>query len=94
MFARGIDAYGRPGDIAVALSTSGTSANVIRGLVRARERGLWTVLFTGSATVAPGVNVATADAVIRVPSADVPRVQEATMHLGHTLCELIEAAQL
>jgi D-sedoheptulose 7-phosphate isomerase len=89
--ARRIGAYGRSGNIPAA--ASGLSVNVIRGLARARVRGLRTVQFTGVVTVATGVEVAISDSLARVPSADVPRVQEATNHLANTLCVLVEAAQ-
>ncbi|MGI5239064.1 HAD-IIIA family hydrolase [Dactylosporangium sp. CA-139066] len=88
VFARQVEALGRPGDVAVGLSTSGESANVVRALRRARELGLVTVAMTG----ATGGRVDdVADICIRVPSRQTPYVQEAYMHLGHSICELVEA---
>jgi D-sedoheptulose 7-phosphate isomerase len=87
VFARQVRALGRPGDVAVGLSTSGTSGNVVRGLEAARETGLATVAFTGASG---GKLVDLADVCVRVPSEDTPRVQELTMLLGHTLCEIVE----
>src|SRR5829696_7170616 len=84
VFARQIRGLGRPGDVAVGLSTSGTSGNVVRGLEAARELGLVTVAFTGASG---GKLVDLADVCVRVPSEDTPRVQELCMLLGHTLCE-------
>jgi D-sedoheptulose 7-phosphate isomerase len=87
VFARQLAGLGRPGDVAVGLSTSGTSANVVRALETARELGLVTIALTG----AGGGKVAAAvDVCVRVPSEDTPRVQELCMLLGHTLCELVE----
>ncbi len=87
VFARQVRALGRPGDVAVGLSTSGTSENVVLGLAAAREAGLVTVAFTGAAG---GKLADLADVCIRVPSEDTPRVQELCMLLGHTLCEIVE----
>lgn len=86
VFARGVEAFGRPGDVAIGLTTSGRSANVLHGLRVARERGLVTAVFTGE-----GGRDLPADEVFCIPSSDTQEVQEATMHLGHTLCELVEA---
>ena len=87
VFARQVHALGRPGDVAVGLSTSGTSENVTRGLAAARELGLVTVAFTGASG---GKLLDVADLCVRVPSEDTPRVQELCMLLGHTLCEIVE----
>jgi D-sedoheptulose 7-phosphate isomerase len=89
VFARQLLAAGRPGDVAVGLTTSGNSINVVRGIEVAAEAGMTTVAFTGS----PGGKAADlAQISIRVPSADTARVQEACMHLGHTICGMVEAA--
>jgi D-sedoheptulose 7-phosphate isomerase len=87
VFARQIRGLGRPGDVAVGLTTSGNSANVVNALLAARETGLVTVALTGSSG---GKVAAIADVCIRVPTDDTPRVQEACMHLGHTICEIVE----
>lgn len=87
VFARQVRALGRPGDVAVGLTTSGTSGNVVRGLEAAREIGLVTVALTGESG---GKLLDLADICIRVPSEDTPRVQELCMLLGHTLCEIVE----
>jgi D-sedoheptulose 7-phosphate isomerase len=89
VFARQLDALCRPHDVAVGLSTSGASANVVRGLETARERGAFTVGITGG----HGGKVAhVAEAAIVVPSTDTPRIQEAHLFLGHELCHLVEQA--
>lgn len=87
VFARQIRGLGRPGDVAVGLTTSGNSANVVNALAAARETGLVTVALTGSSG---GKVAAVADFCIRVPTDDTPRVQEACMHLGHSICEIVE----
>jgi D-sedoheptulose 7-phosphate isomerase len=87
VFARQVRALGRPGDVAVGLTTSGNSANVLNALIAAREVGLFPVALTGRS----GGKVAdVADICIRVPTDDTPRVQETCMHLGHTICEIVE----
>jgi D-sedoheptulose 7-phosphate isomerase len=87
VFARQVAGLGRPGDVAVGLSTSGSSANVVRALETARELGLVTVALTGASG---GKVAAVADVCVRVPSEETPRIQELSMLLGHTLCELVE----
>jgi len=87
VFARQLAGLGRPGDVAVGLSTSGNSANVVRALETARELGLVSVALTGASG---GKVAAVVDVCIQVPSEDTPRVQELCMLLGHTLCELVE----
>lgn len=89
VFVRGIEAHGRPGDIAIGISTSGDSGNVLAGVDAARERGLVTVGLLGKG----GGKLASAvDYPITVPSHDTPRIQESHITIGHILCELIEAA--
>lgn len=87
VFARQIRALGRAGDVAVGLTTSGNSANVVNALLAAQQAGLVTAALTGQA----GGKVADlADFCIRVPTDDTLRVQEACLHLGHTICEIVE----
>jgi D-sedoheptulose 7-phosphate isomerase len=87
VFARQVRALGRSGDVAVGLTTSGNSRNVIEALNAADEIGIFTVALTGQSG---GKVAGTVDVCIQVPSNDTPRVQEACMHLGHTICEIIE----
>ena len=86
-FARMATAIGKPGDVLVGLSTSGNSANVVRALAAGREAGLVTVGLTGRDG---GRLAAVAEHCIRVPSDDTARIQEACLHVGHTICELVE----
>ena len=87
VFARLVSAYGRPGDVALAISTSGNSPNVLEAVREARSRGLRTIGLTGrrGGKLAPAVDVA-----IVVPSDDTQRIQEAHIAVGHVLCELVE----
>ena len=87
VFARQVRAFGRPGDVAVALSTSGASANVLAGLAAARESGLATVGITGPRGDALA---ALCDQCIRIPAEQTPQIQEGTMLVLHTICELVE----
>ncbi|HEX6754638.1 MAG TPA: SIS domain-containing protein [Mycobacteriales bacterium] len=87
VFARQVRGLGVAGDVAVGLSTSGNSENVVRALEAARALGLVTVALTGADG---GKAAAVADICIRVPTDETPRVQEACLHLGHTICELVE----
>jgi D-sedoheptulose 7-phosphate isomerase len=89
VFARQIDALGREGDVALALSTSGDSANVMAGVEAARRRALDVVGFTGKSG---GRLAGACDVVLRVPSGRVARIQEGHILLGHVVCELVEAA--
>ena len=87
VFARQVEAFGRPGDVAVGLTTSGTSGNVLSGLETARRLGLGTIAFTGRAA---GLALP-ADVHVAVPSDRTPRVQEVHGTLLRIVCELIEA---
>jgi D-sedoheptulose 7-phosphate isomerase len=86
-FARAVRGLGSRGDVLVALSTSGRSANVVQALAAARERGLVTVALVGE----PGSPVeAGSDHVLRVPGPSTARIQEGQMVLAHTIVELVE----
>ena len=87
VFVRQIEALGRRGDVAVGITTSGTSPNVTRALVAARERGLTTIALTGRDG---GETGRVADVHLNVPSTSTPRVQEVHRTILHVLCELIE----
>jgi len=89
IFARQIESLCRPGDVAVGLSTSGNSSNVLQGVEAAASLDALTVGFTG----ADGGKLArSVDIPIVVPHTRTCRVQEAHLFLGHTLCEIVEAA--
>ncbi|ORB46331.1 phosphoheptose isomerase [Mycobacterium paraseoulense] len=89
VFVRQVLAAGRAGDVVVGLTTSGNSPNVVRALEAAAAAGMTTVALTG----ARGGKVAdVAEFCVRVPSDNTGRVQEACLHLGHSICEMVEAA--
>jgi D-sedoheptulose 7-phosphate isomerase len=87
VFERQIEALGRPGDVALGITTSGSSANVVRALEAARGLKLTTIALTGRDGGAAG---RAADLHINVPSDATPRVQEVHMTLLHVICDLIE----
>lgn len=87
IFARQIEALGRPGDLAIALSTSGRSPNVIAGLRAARAGGLSAAALGGADGGMLGM---LADPVLLVPSAETARIQEMHIALGHMLCASLE----
>ncbi|HKY21723.1 MAG TPA: SIS domain-containing protein [Vicinamibacterales bacterium] len=87
VFVRQIEALGRPGDVAVGISTSGSSDNVLAGLQCAKSRGLKTVAFTGGNGGPVGQAV---DVHVNVPQGTTPRVQELHRSLIHAVCDLIE----
>jgi D-sedoheptulose 7-phosphate isomerase len=89
VFARQVLGVGRPGDVVVGLTTSGNSLNVVRALDAAAQAGMTTVALTGERG---GKAAVTAQIAIRIPADDTALVQEACMHLGHTICEMVEAA--
>src|SRR5262245_27370318 len=87
LFARQVEALCRPGDVAIGISTSGNSENVVRGLRAAREAGATTVAFTGEGG---GRLAGQVDVSIFIPSRTTARIQEMHLLLGHTLCALLE----
>ena len=87
IFARQIEAHGRKGDVAIAISTSGNSLNVLRGAEAARSRGLITIGWTGATG---GKLVDLVEYCFCVPSTETARIQECHLTMGHVLCELIE----
>jgi D-sedoheptulose 7-phosphate isomerase len=90
IFSRQVQALCRPGDVAIGISTSGQSTNVINGLRAARKIGATAAALTGGNQY-DLLDDAT-DLVVRVPSFDTPRIQEMHMLLGHALCAALEEA--
>lgn len=86
VFARQIDALGEAGDVLVAISTSGRSANVLRAAAAAAERGLAVVALVGETAAEP---LAAADVRLAVPSADTQRIQEMHAIILHAWGELL-----
>jgi D-sedoheptulose 7-phosphate isomerase len=91
IFARQIEALAQPGDVALGISTSGNSPNVLRGLLRARDiGGVTTAAFLGRS----GGEIKDAvDHAIIVPAQETARIQECHLTLGHILCELVDTAR-
>lgn len=87
VFSRHVEAHGRPGDTLVAISTSGSSANVVKAAEAARRKKMRVIAMTGEKdSLLSGM----ADVVLAVPTAETPRIQEMHILIGHTLCEIIE----
>jgi D-sedoheptulose 7-phosphate isomerase len=87
IYVRQIEALARPGDVAIGISTSGKSPNVLKALRTAKEMGVYTVGFTGrDGGDMPGV----CDVALIVPSDVTARIQEMHILIGHTLCDVIE----
>lgn len=87
VFARQLQALASAGDVAVAISTSGNSPNVIEAVMTARRMGIFTIGLTGASG---GRLRGLVDALIAVPSDDTPRVQECHILIGHALCDAVE----
>ena len=87
VFSRQLEALARPGDIAIGISTSGNSPNVVLALLVARKMGLHTVALTGRTGGSLLKNV---DHCICVPSNETPRIQECHILVGHIISELVE----
>lgn len=89
VFAKQVLALGQRGDVALGISTSGRSENVLRGLAKAKEKGLFTIgLGGGLGGEMPKVT----DLLLLVPSEETPRIQEAHLFFIHLVCELVEEA--
>lgn len=87
IFARQIEALGKPGDVAIGISTSGTSPNIINALQTARAQNLKTIGLTGRDG---GTMKDLCDLALIVPSNTTARIQEMHITLGHTLCGALE----
>lgn len=87
VFSRQIESLVAPQDVLVALSTSGSSPNIVRGVEQGRARGSYVAAFTGETG---GALVEKVDLLLNVPSRDPQRIQEAHITIGHIACSLIE----
>jgi len=87
VFSRQIEALARSGDVAIGISTSGKSPNVVKGLLTAKKMGLHTIGLTGANG---GPMADQADQSICVPSEETPRIQECHILIGHIISELVE----
>jgi D-sedoheptulose 7-phosphate isomerase len=89
VFSRQLQAIAVPGDVAVGISTSGNSQNVVEALLCARKMGLYTIGMTGASG---GKMRDLVETLIAVPSGETPRIQECHILVGHALCEVVEEA--
>jgi phosphoheptose isomerase len=89
VFARQVEALGAPGDVLIAITTSGSSKNVVAAVAAARTRGMQVIGLTGSGGAA---FVAGCDAGLAVPSANTESNQELHITIGHLVCEAVDAA--
>jgi len=89
IFSRAVQGKGRKGDVLMAISTSGNSPNVVKAAEAARKKGMRVISLTGSSG---GKLLEISDVIMRVPSKDIPRIQECHITIGHIICELVEAA--
>jgi D-sedoheptulose 7-phosphate isomerase len=87
VFAKQVEALGRQGDVLVAISTSGTSENILRAVHQARQGGLLTIAMTGSTG---GPLAAAAELSLKVPSENSQRIQESHITIGHIVLDLLE----
>jgi D-sedoheptulose 7-phosphate isomerase len=91
VFARQVAGLAQPGDVLIAISTSGKSKNVLRALEQAKESGCQTIGLTGALTGGPAETLATlCDVVVAVPSTRTARIQEAHITIGHLWCEMVD----
>lgn len=87
VFARMVKAQGKQGDVLIAISTSGNSANILQAIKVANEQKMVTIGLTGEDG---GKMKDLCKYLIKVPSTDTPRIQEAHILMGHIICELVE----
>ena len=87
VFARELTAFARPEDVLIGITTSGTSANVLRALEAARAVGAGTIGLTGERA---GDLAGLCDRLIQVPARETARIQELHIGVGHALCQIVE----
>ena len=89
VFSRQLEALGQPGDVFIAISTSGRSPNVLKGIETARAKGLKIIVLTGSGGTAMA---ALADIAISAACPETPYIQQVHLIAGHAICAMVEAA--
>ncbi len=91
VYSRMVKATGKKNDVLIGISTSGNSVNVINAIQTANELGMISIGFTGeTGGKMPGI----CNHILKVPSSDTPRIQEAHILAGHIICELVEKNML
>lgn len=88
-FSRQVEALGRAGDVAIGISTSGNSPNILQALATAKKMGLRTIALTGQ-TGGKLRDSADVEWCICAPTDETPRIQECHILLGHVICEIVE----
>jgi D-sedoheptulose 7-phosphate isomerase len=89
VFSRQLDGLAKGGDVLLAITTSGTSPNIVQAVAVARDKQMQVIGFTGEKGRA---FAASCDIALVVPSGDTPRIQEAHICAGHLICQLVETA--
>ena len=92
VFARQVEGLGRPGDLLVAISTSGDSPNIIAAVAQAHKQALAVIVLTGASGGRLADAAGPGDVIIKVPSSDTQHIQEGHLAVGHVLCALAESA--
>ena len=92
IFVKQVQALGKPEDMALGITTSGTSVNVVKAMQTARDMGLKTAALTGGTTPEAGELSQSCDLILTVPSNETPHIQETHLWVEHVLCELVENA--
>lgn len=87
IYSRLVGGFGQPGDVLVAISTSGNSMNIVNAVIKANELGMVTIGFTGATG---GKMKELCHHLVNVPSTDTPRIQESHIMIGHIICQLVE----
>jgi D-sedoheptulose 7-phosphate isomerase len=87
VYSRLVKGIGKPGDVLIALSTSGNSVNIVKAIEQAQQIGMVTVAFTGQTG---GKMKDLCNYLINVPSTDTPRIQETHIMIGHIICQMTE----
>ena len=86
IFSKQVKALGKKGDVALGITTSGSSANVLKAFRVANKLGMTTIALTGEAGKAASI----VDISLQIPSRSIPRIQEAHIVVGHIICELTD----
>ena len=86
IFSKQVKALGKKGDVALGITTSGSSGNVLKALRAAKKLGMTTIALTGEG----GKAASLADIALQIPSRSTPRIQEAHIVIGHILCDLTD----
>ena len=87
VFSRQVQACAQKGDVLIGISSSGNSKNVVNAILEAKEKGVFTVGFTGEKD---GLISANADITIKIPSSETPIIQESHIMAGHIICAMVE----